>query len=324
MRKKLRGIDLFCGAGGSSYGARNAGIEMLAGFDMWSPAQIAYKANFPKAKIYKDDIRKINAKTIKREIGEIDLIIASPECTSHSVAKGNGPRSESSKLTAFEVIRFAKIFKPKWIVIENVTSMKSWSEHPRLLEELWSNNYFVKETKLNSKYFQVPQSRHRLFLLCSLEKKATAPSYNKLKPLEPASNIIDWSSDYAFSFLRKEGRAESTLERAERAISHVGSKESFLLVYYGSDKGGGWQTLDRPLRTITTLDRFALVKPSPKGHIMRMLQPDELKIGMGFEEDYNLDIPLTRREKIKLMGNGVCPPVMESIINNLCYSSYIK
>ena len=30
----------------------------------------------------------------------------------------------------------------------------------------------------------------------------------------------------------------------------------FLIVYYGSDGAGGWQALDRPLRTLTTLDRF--------------------------------------------------------------------
>ncbi|WP_223201951.1 hypothetical protein, partial [Streptococcus pneumoniae] len=52
-------------------------------------------------------------------------------------------------------------------------------------------------------------------------------------------------------------RAKGTLERAERAIKELGPNEPFLLVYYGSDKAGGWQSLDRPLRTVTTLDRFA-------------------------------------------------------------------
>ena len=100
----------------------------------------------------------------------------------------------------------------------------------------------------------------------------------------------------------------------------MGETTPFLLVYYGSARNGnkGWQRLDAPLGTITTLDRFAYVIPSQNGHMMRMLQPEELKLAMGFDKSFNLDIPgLTRRQKIKLMGNGVCPPVMEYIIKSL-------
>jgi site-specific DNA-cytosine methylase len=32
---KIRALDLFCGAGGSSWGARQAGIEIVAAFDLW-------------------------------------------------------------------------------------------------------------------------------------------------------------------------------------------------------------------------------------------------------------------------------------------------
>jgi len=312
----LRTIDLFCGAGGSSYGARMAGAEIVAGFDIWDPALQAYKINFPEAKTFGGDIRKLKPRNIKKKIGKIDLILASPECTSHSVAKGGKERSEESKLTAFEVTRFARVFKPKMIIIENVTSMRSWSEHPRLLEELWDCKYFVREVKLNAKNFGTPQSRNRLFLLCSLDRKVQAPVGTHENHIA-ASTIIDWTDKYKFTLLFSDKRAVNTLERAERAIGIIGRNEPFLLVYYGTDKGGGWQRIDRPLRTITTLDRFALVKPTNKGHVMRMLQPEELKKAMGYGDDYNLNFGLTRRNQIKLMGNGVCPPVMEAIVSNI-------
>ena len=61
--------------------------------------------------------------------------------------------------------------------------------------------------------------------------------------------------------LRSENRAKATIERAERAITALGVRKAFLLVYYGSDAAGGWQRLTAPLRTLTTLDRFAYVKP---------------------------------------------------------------
>lgn len=317
INKSIKTIDLFCGAGGSSYGARKAGAEIVAGFDIWGTAIKAYQKNFPEAKTYEGDLRKLLPENIKKEIGEIDLILASPECTNHSLAKGAKERDEESKRTAFEVTRYATVFNPKWIVIENVIEMQSWSEHQSLLDELWELEFSVQQLKLNAADFGVPQARKRLFLLCTNTKKSkVAESEFEKKRAKPVSKIIDWSDKYTYTPVFKKGRAKNTLQRAENAINVLGKKQDFIMVYYGT--GDGWQTVDRPLRTITTLDRFALVRPVRGGHKMRMLQPEELKLAMGFNKEYHLNIDATRREKIKLMGNGVCPPVMTSIIKNLC------
>jgi DNA (cytosine-5)-methyltransferase 1 len=90
----------------------------------------------------------------------------------------------------------------------------------------------------------------------------------------------------------------------------------FLVVYYGSDGAGGWQRLDRPLRTLTTLDRFGLVEWHSGEPTLRMLQVPELRRAMGFPESFRLDRG-TRRERIKLLGNAVCPPVMQAIVASL-------
>lgn len=312
----IKAIDLFCGAGGSSYGARNAGVEMVAAFDFWEPAIATYKENFHTSETWNADIRKVNVHSIKDRLGKIDLILGSPECTNHSNAKGGRDRCELSKKTAFEVVRFAEALNPEWIVIENVIQMQSWSKHSELLEELWRLDYFVKQVNLNAKDFGVPQSRERLFLLCSKSQK-TYSLQETFQKRESAHSIIDWSEQYPMSPLFSSKRASKTLERAERAIAALGNNSPFLLVYYGSDGAGGWQSLDRPLRTITTLDRFALVMPSLSGHQIRMLQPDELRKGMGFGPDFKFASATTRRDKIKLMGNGVCPPVMEAIVKQL-------
>jgi DNA (cytosine-5)-methyltransferase 1 len=312
----IRAIDLFCGAGGSSYGARNAGVEMVGGFDFWEPAIATYKENFNTAETWNADIRELDVKSIKKKLGKIDLILGSPECTNHSNAKGGRDRCELSKKTAFEVVRFAEALQPKWIVIENVIQMQSWSKHSELLEELWRLDYFVKEVELDAKNFGVPQSRKRLFLLCSKSQRTYSLDEASLDKAF-AHSIVNWSGQYAMTPLFSSRRAEKTLERAERAIAALGSNTPFLLVYYGSDGAGGWQSLDRPLRTITTLDRFALVTPSSSGHQMRMLQPDELRKGMGYGPDFKFAPGTTRRDKIKLMGNGVCPPVMEAIVKQL-------
>jgi DNA (cytosine-5)-methyltransferase 1 len=311
-------MDLFCGAGGSSTGAKKAGAEIVAGFDMWAPAARVYCENFPEAKkVYDRDIRELSPEDVHREIGDIDLLLASPECTNHSNAKGKAERDEESRMTAFQVLRFAEEFKPEWIVVENVTEMASWAKHKELTDELSSLGYQIQPVTFNAQQFSVAQSRKRLFLLCarSFTPEVKEP---KLECFKSASEILDTSGTYKLSPLRTPRRAKPTLERADRAIAALGEAMPFLIVYYGTDGSGGWQRIDRPLRTITTLDRFAYVEPTPEGHMMRMLQPEELKLAMGYEKQFKLSLPgMPRRDKIKLMGNGVCPPVMEYIVKAL-------
>ena len=75
---------------------------------------------------------------------------------------------------------------------------------------------------------------------------------------------------------------------------------------------------------MTTLDRFALVEPHPvHGHSMRMLQVPELKRAMGFGDDYVLTEGC-RRDHVKVLGNGVCPPVMQALIEELVASSLVQ
>lgn len=315
-----RTIDLFCGAGGSSYGARNAGCQIVAGFDFWKPAVKTYQANFPGTRVFDKDIKKLSPNKVKAEIGDIDLILASPECTSHSKAKGAAERSEESRQSAFQVIRFARVFLPKWIVLENVVEMRSWDDYENLIRELKELGYAVQDDViLNARDFGVPQSRERLFVLCSQLGIPEAPKPDE-NPVREVATIIS-ENTYDFTPLRKRKRAKATLARADHAIQNLGGKESFLIVYYGSGKhgSGGWQRLSEPLRTITTLDRFAYVIPYGNGHRMRMLQPEELKLAMGFGPDFKLDAVkgITRRDRVKLMGNGVCPPVMEAIVKSL-------
>jgi len=315
-RNAIRAIDLFCGAGGSSWGARNAGVQIIAGFDMWRLAGKVYQDNFPEAKFYKRKLEYSRPSTLAEELGRVDLILASPECTNHSPAKGSQERSEASRRTAFQVVRFARALKPRWIVIENVISMKRWKQYPEFVRRLKGLGYYIHEQILDSADFGVPQSRRRLFLLCSLDgqpTEVTPPSGTRNKPVR---DVINLNGKYKYSLLKTPERAKATLTRADRAIQELGPNGEFLLVYYGSDGAGGWQRLDVPLRTITTLDRFALVTPVKGGHQMRMLQVPELQAAMGFPSRFKIKHG-TRREKIHLLGNAVCPPVIEAILRSL-------
>jgi len=59
------------------------------------------------------------------------------------------------------------------------------------------------------------------------------------------------------------------------------------------------------------------VKPDPKhGHVMRMLQVPELQAAMGMPSNMKLTSG-TRRDRIKMIGNAVCPPVMKRVLQTL-------
>jgi DNA (cytosine-5)-methyltransferase 1 len=320
-RRHIKAIDLFAGLGGSSWGATNAKIKVVVAVDRWELARDTYKSNFPGVHFLLEKCEEVRLPALKKRVGKIDLIMASPECTSHTCAKGNAPRSEVSRRTAFQVVRFAKVFKPRWIVVENVVHMRSWKSYDNWLKQIKDLGYNVKDQVINAADHGVPQARRRLFIVCD---RQTVPSEVKptVKRRKTAASILSKNGGFKFSDLQAENRAPATLERAGRALDAVGRSKSFLLVYYGSDAAGGWQGLDVPLRTLTTLDRFAYVRPTKKGHQMRMLQVPEIKAAMGFPGDYAMEHG-TRREKIKLLGNAVCPPVMAAVLRTLTLSKAV-
>lgn len=316
MDMRTRALDLFSGAGGSSWGAREAGVEIVAAFDIWPLAGQVHDANFPEAEFILGRLEVVNVDALVKRLGPIDLILASPECTNHSPAKGNKPRCEQSNDTAFQIVRFAGAFKPRWLVVENVVNMRKWSRYAGFKSALEKLGYHLREQVLNSAHFGVPQSRRRLFLLA--DKQQMPPKVMpRITELKKVADILDLNGRYQWAPLRQPNRAKATIERAERGFAEIGKTKPFLLVYYGSDGCGGWQRLDRPLRTITTVDRFALVKPDPKhGHVMRMLQVPELQAAMGMPAKMKFEFG-TRRDRIKLIGNAVCPPVMRRVIQTL-------
>ena len=307
---------MFCGAGGSSAGARAAGTEIVVGIDMCSIAAETFAANFPEARVIANRLEDVSIGSLKAEIGEIDLLLASPECTSHTCAKGGAPRDEASRATAMMVVEYARVLRPRWLVLENVIHMRPWSRYGELMRDLTDLGYRLHEHVLDSADFGVAQRRRRLFLVGDLARTPSAKIRKHPGRNRSARSVLDPPEVWTTSALNHKRRAAATLERAQRGFQALGPNASFLLVYYSNDGAGGWQPLDRPLRTITTLDRFALIQHDGREPRLRMLQVPELKRAMGFDEDFKLPAG-TRRDRIRLLGNGVCPPVMRAVVESL-------
>ena len=158
MPHAIRAIDLFAGVGGSSTGARTAGVQVVAAIDSWSLARDTYTSNFPDVTFIQRRCEEVSVRELKNTIGTVDLLLASPECTSHTCAKGSAPRSEASRRTAFQVIRFARAFKPRWVVIENVVHMRTWKSYEHWLGALKELGYKVREQIINASDHGVSRS----------------------------------------------------------------------------------------------------------------------------------------------------------------------
>lgn len=328
----MRAIDLFCGGGGSSWGAKAAGATLVGAVDAWEIATATYRHNFPSAvpNVVTARLTDRTGPEIFERISKVDLLMASPECTNHSVAKGNKPRDEESRRSGWYVMRFIQELSPRWIILENVPLMRSWAGYDRLLETLRARHgYNLRIQTLDAADFGVPQNRRRLFIVGDRKREPAEIVATKVKR-RIVRDILDPVDQWAAGPLFNGRRAAATLERFQRGIDALGKGCDFLIVYYGSDAAGGWQPLDRPLRTLTTLDRFGLVRWIDGVPTFRMLQVPELSRAMGVAPVKGGRGPSlkllhgTRRDKIRLLGNGVCAPVMASIVDHLDRSGAIR
>ena len=103
--------------------------------------------------------------------------------------------------------------------------------------------------------------------------------------------------------------------------AHHAEVQAFLVKYFST---GAAKSVNEPLDTITTKDRFALVTIHGEEYIitdikMRMLQPRELFNAQGFPEDYIIDRdadghPYTKTKQVARCGNAVTPQVPAALV----------
>ena len=130
MAKPFHAIDLFCGAGGTSTGLGMAAAEnkmdvQLTAVNHWDIAIKTHTLNHPGVRHLCEPIDHINPRKVFPR-GRINLLVASPECTHHSNARGGVPCSDQSRATAWKVIEWASALYIDNILIENVPEFESW------------------------------------------------------------------------------------------------------------------------------------------------------------------------------------------------------
>jgi DNA (cytosine-5)-methyltransferase 1 len=171
--------DQFCGAGGSSLGARAAGAEIKLALNHWQLAIKTHNTNFPEADHDCTDISACNP----RRYPFTDILITSPECTNHSLAKGKkrspykqdlfgnpllDPAEERSRATMWDVPRFAEYHDYNLIIVENVVDAANWRLFDSWLHAMHALDYTHQIVYFNSMFAHpTPQSRDRMYVVFS-------------------------------------------------------------------------------------------------------------------------------------------------------------
>jgi DNA (cytosine-5)-methyltransferase 1 len=298
-------VDLFAGAGGWTEGARQAGIDVTVCANHWPLAVETHSANHPDTVHLCQDVSLIDATSLPAH----DLLIASPACQGHSLARGKErPHHDGGRSTAWAVVDIAEVCRPRLLAVENVPEFVRWPLFDLWRQALERLGYGLTLNVLDAADFGVAQNRRRLFILGELDGQAPEIEPPQL-PTVPASSVVDFNRG-SWTPIRKPGRAPATIRRIETARAQ-GMGKRFLAPYYGSGSGLTGRSLDRPLGTVTTRDRYAVID----GDRMRMLTVEEYKAAMGFPEDYYL--AGNRGQQIFQLGNAVCPPVAREVLRQL-------
>lgn len=257
--KKMRVCSLFSGIGGfetgifHSFGRENVEVVFSSEIDKY--ANQAYKVLYGHET--NGDITKVN----EQEIPDHDLLVAGFPCQDFSLA-GRQLGFEGTRGTLFfEIARIAKEKKPKYLLLENVKNLVNHDKGRTMeiiVKTLSDLGYAVDFTVLNSKFFDVPQNRERIYIFCEHGAKPEEWHCNdKVKSVVSTKKRIakiEGVKSFNFPFPEEdtvskrlrdilETNSEENLylatEKEEKLLHKIKEKEESDIVFRIDDKRGG-------------------------------------------------------------------------------------
>jgi len=271
-KAKFKVADLFCGGGGSSRGCVKAAelrkIQLdLTAINHWKVAVATHEVNHPWARHLCADLGETDPNKVIPD-GRLDLLIASPECTHHSNARGGKPCSDQSRASAWHVLHWMDRLKVGNLMLENVKEFQHWGpldskDRPdktkrgetfkAFVKAIESMGYKVEWRILNAADYGDATCRHRLFLQACKHGDIVWPAKTHEGRWRPAKDIIDWDNKGGLISKRKRPLAPRTMDRIEAGLRKFGG-EAFIAVLRGTDpsQSGSWsKSITDPLGTIS-------------------------------------------------------------------------
>jgi DNA (cytosine-5)-methyltransferase 1 len=301
---QLNVLDLFCGCGGMTKGLMDAGLNVIAGIDVWDKAIESYSKNYHHQAICVD-IRDLPPEEFDAKYNEdrktIDVIVGGPPCQGFSIAGKRDTKDPRNSLF-MEYVKYLNYFKPKAFIMENVIgilSMKtdSGTNVIDIIMEQLTEHYNCVVCKLYASDFEVPQNRRRTIII-GVRKDLN------ITPTAPREVLTVDHRIPVRTVLLPRDCIESSYFLSEKAIEGIKNKRE---KSRQNNKGFGAQMLDLDKPSYTIPARYwkdgydALVQYSEKE--IRRLTILELKRIQSFPDSYIIEG--SKKDIIMQIGNAV-------------------
>lgn len=338
---KICAIDLFCGVGGVTRGLLDAGIDVIAGFDIESSAKQAYeenniRPNGEKARYIQKSVTELTKKDITDLIGSKTkrkkdktkfLLAGCAPCQPFSMK--NKKRGDKNDPRRTLIVYFADLIaelEPDFVFMENVAGLEKFEPEnfAYFLEVLSKRNYGVDKKIVNAVNYGVPQNRKRFVLLASKKGEVKIPqgeydgvskSYKTvgdtikgLAPIEAGEEHPQIPNHKAASLLpinKQRLQYKNRLEWPQELWLECHKRTS------GHSDTYGRMDWNRPAPTLTT--KFFSVSTGRYGHPeqYRAISLREGALLQSFPENYIFFE--NRTEKVaRQIGNAVPPKMAEA------------
>jgi DNA (cytosine-5)-methyltransferase 1 len=324
-RSALRAVDLFAGCGGLTLGLKQAGFEVVSAVEINAAAAKTYRSNHKDVALKEIDIRNISAVGLMRELlletGELDLLAGCPPCQGFSTLRTRNGAHRNRDVRndlIHEMLRFARAFRPKAIMMENVPRLIHHKPFKDLCAGLRQLGYKLSFDIKDAAKYGVPQRRRRLILLASRGFDIDfPPEARRLQTVRGAIGGMpdpgkgrdalhnmpeNKRSERVIKLIRdipKNGGSRGDLPKSRQLECHKNS-DGFKDVY-------GRMAWEKVSPTITS----GCFNPS-KGRFLhpeknRAITMREAALLQGFPRSYNFDLS-AGKEAIALMIGNALPP----------------
>ena len=354
---EFRILDLFCGAGGMSYGIhKNNHFVTKVALDINEKLAQTFKKNIPESELIIGDIRD---KDVKKKIinlskkNKVNMIIGGPPCQGFSLKGKKLGLDDPRNFLFIEYLHLVQELNPLVFVIENVKNLMSTSNgwfKNQIINEIKKLGYEVSVGIVRASDYGVPQNRERVIFLCSKNKAISLPEPTVKKPTTVRDAIEDLAylntneGDFEQSYITEAKTEYQKLMRKDSAklYNHKASNHSEIAIHKLSmippEKGkeylpgnllgkqkfnSTWGRLkwDEPSPTIDT--RFDAASNGTNNHpfLNRSITPREAARIQSFDDSF---VFYGNKVDIRTQIGNAVPPLMAKAIADHIYENLVN
>ena len=316
----MKALDIFAGAGGFSEGAQKAGVKVVFAVNHWDLACWTLRKNHGATKVRQEDVFEFDWNTVP----DVDLVLASPACQSHSTAataglkegrRGTAPKHDRLRATAWSVPLCLEVKRPAFCIVENVAEFMDWAGYRAWRINIEDLGYHVAEHVVDCATFGLPSRRKRLFVSAVRDDVSPVPFDFDIPDKDPVpfgsclTKKLTPGRERWIPFSKKTEGVQKLMLKARKKLP----RGMFLL--HNSTRTRPIP-LSEPCRTITTQSgQWNVVRRGRREDEIRPFTVEEYLCAMGFPKRYKL--PKNKSDCIKLIGNAVPPPVSKELVGQI-------